>query len=200
MWRSWRSRTRSCRRRLAKDSTDLHLGQVLSSSVSRRRRSRTSPSRATSTSPRSSTGRDPGFKEDIGGQRVIETDAVIIEGNSGRPVFDDRGGQVIGAATFTSFQGEQVVQGSLPHPGRDDRGGRAQGRRGGRGATACPRGRGSRRGPRRRDLHYRAHRNMSARGPDRTRGLSLRGACPRGPATSSTRSRGTSTASRFSGR
>ena len=67
-------------------------------------------SQATRFEPSITTGRVSGFKQNIGGQRVIQTDATIIQGNSGGPVFDDRG-QVIGAATFTSFQGEQVVQG-----------------------------------------------------------------------------------------
>jgi hypothetical protein len=67
-------------------------------------------SRATQYEPSITTGRVSGFKQDIGGQRVIQTDAAIIQGNSGGPVFDDRG-QVIGAATFTSLQGDQVVQG-----------------------------------------------------------------------------------------
>ncbi len=97
--------------RLARHSTDLHLGQalfvigfpgvVISHELL---------SRATQYEPSITTGRVSGFKEDIGGQRVIQTDAAIIQGNSGGPVFDDRG-QVIGAATFTSLQGDQVVQG-----------------------------------------------------------------------------------------
>jgi len=97
--------------RLARHSTDLHLGQtlfvigfpgvVISHELL---------SRATQYEPSITTGRVSGFKEDIGGQRVIQTDAAIIQGNSGGPVFDDRG-DVIGAATFTSLQGDQVVQG-----------------------------------------------------------------------------------------
>ncbi|HKC08321.1 MAG TPA: S1C family serine protease [Methylomirabilota bacterium] len=97
--------------RLAQHSTNLHLGQalfvigfpgvVISHELL---------SRATQYEPSITTGRVSGFKEDIGGQRVIQTDAAIIQGNSGGPVFDDRG-EVIGAATFTSLQGEQVVQG-----------------------------------------------------------------------------------------
>jgi S1-C subfamily serine protease len=55
------------------------------------------------------TGRVSRFRRDIGGQQVIQTDAAIIQGNSGGPVFDDRG-DVVGAATFTSLQGDQVVQ------------------------------------------------------------------------------------------
>ena len=97
--------------RLARHSTDLHLGQALfvigfpGVVVSHELLSR-----ATQYEPSITTGRVSGFKQDIGGQRVIQTDAAIIQGNSGGPVFDDRG-LVIGAATFTSLQGEQVVQG-----------------------------------------------------------------------------------------
>lgn len=97
--------------RLAARSTDLHLGQSLfvigfPGVVA----SHELLSRATLFEPTITTGRISGFKEDIGGQRVIQTDAAIIQGNSGGPVFDDRG-YVIGAATFTSLQGDQVVQG-----------------------------------------------------------------------------------------
>jgi S1-C subfamily serine protease len=97
--------------RMARHSTDLHLGQALfvigfpGVVVSHELLSR-----STQYEPSITTGRVSGFKQDIGGQRVIQTDAAIIQGNSGGPVFDDRG-QVIGAATFTSLQGEQVVQG-----------------------------------------------------------------------------------------
>ena len=97
--------------RLARHSTDLHLGQVLfvigfpGVVISHELLSR-----ATQYEPTITTGRVSGFKQDIGDQRVIQTDAAIIQGNSGGPVFDDRG-QVIGAATFTSLQGDQVVQG-----------------------------------------------------------------------------------------
>lgn len=97
--------------RLARHSTDLHLGQALFvigflGVVA----SHELLSQATRYEPSITTGRVSGFKEDIGGQRVIQTDAAIIQGNSGGPVFDDRG-QVVGAATFTSTQGDQVVQG-----------------------------------------------------------------------------------------
>ena len=97
--------------RLAARSTDLHLGQSLfvigfPGVVA----SHELLSRATLFEPTVTTGRISGFKEDIGGQRVIQTDAAIIQGNSGGPVFDDRG-YVIGAATFTSLQGDKVVQG-----------------------------------------------------------------------------------------
>jgi trypsin-like peptidase len=97
--------------RLARHSTDLHLGQALfvigfPGVVA----THELLSRATQYEPSITVGRVSGFKVDIGGQRVIQTDAAIIQGNSGGPVFDDRG-QVIGAATFTSLQGEQVVQG-----------------------------------------------------------------------------------------
>ena len=97
--------------RLARHSTDLHLGQALfvigyPGVVA----SHELLSRSTQYEPSITAGRVSGFKQDIGGQRVIQTDAAIIQGNSGGPVFDDRG-QIIGAATFTSLQGEQVVQG-----------------------------------------------------------------------------------------
>jgi len=97
--------------RLARHSTNLHLGQALfvigfPGVVA----SHELLGRATQYEPSITTGRVSGFKEDIGGQRVIQTDAAIIQGNSGGPAFDDRG-EVIGAATFTSLQGEQVVQG-----------------------------------------------------------------------------------------
>ena len=97
--------------RLAARSTDLHLGQSLfvigfPGVVA----SHELLSKATLFEPTITTGRVSGFKEDVGGQRVIQTDAAIIQGNSGGPVFDDRG-YVIGAATFTSLQGDQVVQG-----------------------------------------------------------------------------------------
>jgi hypothetical protein len=97
--------------RLARHSTDLHLGQALfvigfPGVVA----SHELLSQATRYEPSITTGRVSGFKEDIGGQRVIQTDAAIIQGNSGGPVFDDRG-QVVGAATFTSTQGDQLVQG-----------------------------------------------------------------------------------------
>lgn len=97
--------------RLAARSTDLHLGQSLfvigfPGVVA----AHELLSRATLFEPSITTGRISGFKADVGGQRVIQTDAAIIQGNSGGPVFDDRG-HVIGAATFTSLQGDQVVQG-----------------------------------------------------------------------------------------
>ena len=97
--------------RLARHTTNLHLGQALfvigfPGVVA----AHELLSRATQYEPSITVGRVSGFKQDIGGQRVIQTDAAIIQGNSGGPVFDDRG-DVIGAATFTSLQGEQVVQG-----------------------------------------------------------------------------------------
>jgi hypothetical protein len=67
-------------------------------------------SEATQFEPSVTVGRVSGFKQDIGGHRVIQTDAAIIQGNSGGPVFDERG-DVIGAATFTSTQGGVNVQG-----------------------------------------------------------------------------------------
>ncbi len=119
-------------------------------------------SRSTQYEPSITTGRVSGFKQDIGGQRVIQTDAAIIQGNSGGPVFDDRG-QVIGAATFTSLQGEQVVQGFnflIPIESIQDAA---------RQAGVVPKGdsmftRLWNHGVDLyvRDLHYRAYRNMSA--------------------------------------
>jgi S1-C subfamily serine protease len=97
--------------RLARHSTNLNLGQTLfvigfPGVVA----AHELLSRASRYEPSVTVGRVSGFKEDVGGQRVIQTDAAIIQGNSGGPVFDDRG-EVVGAATFTSTQGEQVVQG-----------------------------------------------------------------------------------------
>ena len=97
--------------KLARRSTDLNLGQTLfvigfPGVVA----AHELLSQATRFEPSVTVGRVSGFKQDVGGQRVIQTDAAIIQGNSGGPVFDERG-QVIGAATFTSLQGAQVVQG-----------------------------------------------------------------------------------------
>ncbi len=97
--------------RLARHSTELHLGQGLfvigfPGVVAEHELL----SKATLFEPSVTVGRVSGFKQDVGGQRVIQTDAAIIQGNSGGPVFDHRG-NVIGAATFTSLQGDQVVQG-----------------------------------------------------------------------------------------
>jgi hypothetical protein len=149
--------------RLARHSTDLHLGQALfvigyPGVVA----SHELLSRTTQYEPSITTGRVSGFKEDIGGQRVIQTDAAIIQGNSGGPVFDDRG-QVIGAATFTSLQGEQVVQGfnflipvetiqeAARKAGVAPRGDSVFTRFWNHGVDLYIR-----------DLHYRAYRNMSA--------------------------------------
>jgi serine protease Do len=149
--------------RLARHSTDLHLGQALfvigfPGVVA----SHELLSRATRYEPSITTGRVSGFKQDIGGQRVIQTDAAIIQGNSGGPVFDDRG-EVVGAATFTSTQGEQVVQGFnflIPVETIQEAA---------RAAGVMPKGdsmftRLWNHGVNLyiRDLHYRAYRNMSA--------------------------------------
>ncbi len=149
--------------RLARHSTDLHLGQALfvigypGVVVSHELLSR-----ATQYEPSITTGRISGFKEDIGGQRVLQTDAAIIQGNSGGPVFDDRG-QVIGAATFTSLQGSQVVQGfnflipvetvqeAARKAGVTPKGDSMFTRLWNHGVDLYIR-----------DLHYRAYRNMSA--------------------------------------
>ena len=149
--------------RLARHSTDLHLGQALfvigypGVVVSHELLSR-----ATQYEPSITTGRISGFKQDIGGQRVLQTDAAIIQGNSGGPVFDDRG-QVIGAATFTSLQGEQVVQGfnflipvetiqeAASKAGVTPKGDSMFTRLWNHGVDLYIR-----------DLHYRAYRNMSA--------------------------------------
>jgi len=149
--------------RLARHSTNLHLGQALfvigfPGVVT----SHELLGRATQYEPSITTGRVSGFKEDIGGQRVIQTDAAIIQGNSGGPVFDDRG-QVIGAATFTSLQGDQVVQGfnflipvetiqeATRQAGVTPRGDSTFTRLWNHGVDLYIR-----------DLHYRAYRNMSA--------------------------------------
>jgi hypothetical protein len=149
--------------RLARHSTDLNLGQELfvigyPGVVT----SHELLSQATRFEPSITTGRVSGFKQDIGGQRVIQTDAAIIQGNSGGPVFDDRG-QVIGAATFTSFQGEQVVQGfnflipvetvqeATRQAGVTPRGESMFTRLWNHGVDLYVR-----------DLHYRAYKNMSA--------------------------------------
>jgi len=149
--------------RLAARSTDLHLGQALfvigfPGVVA----AHELLSRATQFEPSITTGRVSGFKEDVGGQRVIQTDAAIIQGNSGGPVFDDRG-YVIGAATFTSLQGDQAVQGfnflipvetihaAAGRAGFTPRGDSMFTRLWNRGVDLYIR-----------DLHYRAYRNMSA--------------------------------------
>jgi hypothetical protein len=149
--------------RLAGHSTDLHLGQALfvigfPGVVA----SHELLSRATRYEPSITTGRVSGFKQDIGGQRVIQTDAAIIQGNSGGPVFDDRG-QIGGAATFTSTQGDQVVQGfnflipveTIPEAARAagvvPKGDSMFTRLWNHGVDLYIR-----------DLHYRAYRNMSA--------------------------------------
>ena len=149
--------------RLARHSTDLHLGQALfvigfPGVVA----SHELLSQATRYEPSITTGRVSGFKEDIGGQRVIQTDAAIIQGNSGGPVFDDRG-EVVGAATFTSTQGDQVVQGFnflIPVETIQEAA---------RAAGVMPKGDSTftrlwNHGVDLyvRDLHYRAYRNMSA--------------------------------------
>jgi hypothetical protein len=67
-------------------------------------------SRDTEFIPSVTFGRISGWREDVGKHRVFQTDAAIIQGNSGGPVFN-LAAQVIGAATFTSLQGDQVVQG-----------------------------------------------------------------------------------------
>jgi hypothetical protein len=149
--------------RLARHSTDLHLGQALfvigfPGVVA----SHELLSRATRYEPSITSGRVSGFKEDIGGQRVIQTDAAIIQGNSGGPVFDDRG-QVVGAATFTSTQGSQIVQGfnflipvetiqeAARAAGVGPKGDSMFTRLWNHGVDLYVR-----------DLHYRAYRNMSA--------------------------------------
>jgi serine protease Do len=149
--------------RLAKHSTNLHLGQALfvigfPGVVA----AHELLSRATQYEPSITVGRISGFKQDIGGQRVIQTDAAIIQGNSGGPVFDDRG-EVIGAATFTSLQGDQVVQGfnflipvetvqeAARKAGVTPRGDSMFTRLWNHGVDLYIR-----------DLHYRAYRNMSA--------------------------------------
>lgn len=97
--------------RLARHSTGLHLGQSLFvigfPGVVATHELLSASSRF---EPSVTVGRVSGFRQDVGGQRVIQTDAAIIQGNSGGPAFDDRG-HVIGLATFTSQQGDQIVQG-----------------------------------------------------------------------------------------
>jgi S1-C subfamily serine protease len=97
--------------RLAKNTRHLHIGdEVLVFGFPGVVADHELLSRATRFLPSVTFGRVSGFKTDVGGHRVIQTDAAIIQGNSGGPVFS-LAGEVIGAATFTSFQGDQVVQG-----------------------------------------------------------------------------------------
>jgi len=149
--------------RLARRSTDLNLGQTLfvigfPGVVA----THELLSQATRFEPTVTVGRVAGFKQDVGGERVIQTDAAIIQGNSGGPVFDDRG-SVIGAATFTSLQAGQVVQGFnflIPVETIHEAAARA-------GVVPQPESEFTRLWNRGvdyyiRDLHYRAFRNMSA--------------------------------------
>jgi S1-C subfamily serine protease len=97
--------------RLAKDTRRLHIGQELivlgfPGVVA----DHEMLSQATRFLPSVTFGRVSGMKQDVGGNRVIQTDAAIIQGNSGGPV-STLAGEVIGAATFTSLQGDQMVQG-----------------------------------------------------------------------------------------
>jgi S1-C subfamily serine protease len=97
--------------RLAKDTRRLHIGQeILVIGFPGVVADHELLSRATRFLPSVTFGRISGVKTDVGGHRVIQTDASIIQGNSGGPGFN-LAGEVIGAATFTSFQGDQVVQG-----------------------------------------------------------------------------------------
>ena len=149
--------------RLARHSTDLHLGQGLfvigfPGVVA----AHELLSQATRFEPSVTVGHVSSFKVDVGGHRVVQTDAAIIQGNSGGPVFDYRG-NVIGAATFTSLQGDQVVQGfnflipvetiheAAQKAGVTPRGESAFTALWNRGVDLYIQ-----------DLHYRAYRNMNA--------------------------------------
>ncbi len=97
--------------RLAKDTRRLHMGEeIIVIGFPGVVADHEMLSRATRFLPSTTFGRVSGIKQDVGGHRVIQTDAAIIQGNSGGPGFN-LAGEVIGAATFTSFQGDQVVQG-----------------------------------------------------------------------------------------
>jgi len=97
--------------RLAEDSRRLHLGdEVVVAGYPGVVAAHELLSQATRFLPSMTFGRVSSFRIDVGGHRVIQTDAAIIQGNSGGPVFS-LAGEVIGVATFTSFQGDQVVQG-----------------------------------------------------------------------------------------
>jgi hypothetical protein len=97
--------------RLAKDTRRLHIGQeIVVVGFPGVVADHELLSRATRFLPSVTFGRISGIKQDVGGHRVIQTDAAIIQGNSGGPVFD-LAGEVVGAATFTSLQGDMVVQG-----------------------------------------------------------------------------------------
>jgi hypothetical protein len=97
--------------RLAKEIRLLHIGQELivlgfPGAVA----DHELLSRTTTFLPSVTFGRVSGIREDVAGRRVIQTDASIIHGNSGGPVIN-LAGEAIGAATFTSYEGNQVVQG-----------------------------------------------------------------------------------------
>ena len=77
--------------RLARHGTNLNLGQALfvigfPGVVA----SHELLSRASRFEPSVTVGRVSGFKGDVGGQRVIQTDAAIIQGNTAGPVSDER--------------------------------------------------------------------------------------------------------------